>query len=1056
MARLAMGVLGVAGVIVTAKGEKYDVDALPDMAKGFNINIVVREPQVIHPAALAFDDEGRLFVGGGPQFRDPSPDTPPDSIKIVVDRNRDGEAEKVKTFATGFNSIQALAWKGNDLWVANAPDVTVVRDTDGDDKADEYVRVFKGLGHLRHGLHGFNWGPDGRLYMSQGNSQAQENAPMAFRELMHIDSDLPDNQPINKVYSPEEYEHTYIGEWPSAEGGTLRCGPKGKNLEIFSRGNRNPWDMAFDSGFNWLATDNDPGPNHDRIFMPFLGAHFGFHHPWSFSWTGKDNPPTVPISGLFPPASGSGVGVVYYRSDQFPKSYRDVFLIGDWTNNRVYVYRPRWDGALIQQKGKMELLADGGATRAGDLGFEGGEGRSIFRPTDLAVAPSGAVYVAGWGPQYGSIHAPYGSGDAEAERNYGRVFRIWHGKKPLQGGSERDSAKRDQARGEWSFEELLVDLDSSVHAWRVNAQDELVRRGSKVADDLIAALQGESLSKHQETWAVWALGRIGGESDSFKAWAEGKKGAGLNLRIQALRILGDQLKKGGRVVAEQLEAKQPRIRFAASQALREMGATGRTDAIINAAAQETDRICYYSQWQALRHLLATPELKELLAEGKPRARRAALVALLQDDKLSTETVASLSFEAEEEVASLARLWLEKVGAAQPQKVRVEPSQTNFREPITVTLGTPVDEVEELGIRYTLDGSQPTDASRRYKKPLKIKQDKTLKAALFRQGERIGPVRTVRYHRITDSEWRTQLFVRNLEAGSDLAYRIVSQGLRKGAELFTDRDYTYQAVPQKVRGASYVQTANDDSGVTGSDFLSFEVNVPVKVYLLYDSRSDNLPSWARDAGFTKTGDTVETTDVDFDVFSAEFPAGRVTLGGNGEGAPSMYQVALIKATGSSKQTTIAAAMSAVDQGNPQRGRKLFFKQNNCSACHQIKGQGNAVGPELSDIGARVQAHYIVESILKPNAYITEGYQAATVQLKGGAQVFGLIREETSKVMTVYRIDGSAVTLQKENVVGTTELDRSLMPPSYSLMLSPQDVADVTAYLLKQKSTAAAGK
>jgi hypothetical protein len=32
--------------------------------------------------------------------------------------------------------VQAMAWKGDELWVANAPDVTVLRDTDGDDEAD--------------------------------------------------------------------------------------------------------------------------------------------------------------------------------------------------------------------------------------------------------------------------------------------------------------------------------------------------------------------------------------------------------------------------------------------------------------------------------------------------------------------------------------------------------------------------------------------------------------------------------------------------------------------------------------------------------------------------------------------------------------------------------------------------------------------------------------------------------------------------------------------------------------------------------------------------------
>ena len=40
----------------------------------------------------------------------------------------------------------------------------MVRDTDGDDVADEYIKVFTDLGNIEHGLHGLNWAPDGKLY----------------------------------------------------------------------------------------------------------------------------------------------------------------------------------------------------------------------------------------------------------------------------------------------------------------------------------------------------------------------------------------------------------------------------------------------------------------------------------------------------------------------------------------------------------------------------------------------------------------------------------------------------------------------------------------------------------------------------------------------------------------------------------------------------------------------------------------------------------------------------------------------------------------------------
>ncbi len=62
-----------------------------------------------------------------------------------------------------------------------------MRDLDGDDVADEYVRVFANLGNIEHALHGLNWGPEGKLHMSKGNSKGQHlpecYAPQSFREL---------------------------------------------------------------------------------------------------------------------------------------------------------------------------------------------------------------------------------------------------------------------------------------------------------------------------------------------------------------------------------------------------------------------------------------------------------------------------------------------------------------------------------------------------------------------------------------------------------------------------------------------------------------------------------------------------------------------------------------------------------------------------------------------------------------------------------------------------------------------------------------------------------
>ena len=186
-------------------------ESFPIVPDDIEVTLYARDPLVRNPCAITFDARGRLCVGMGPQYRSPRPDTPGDSVWILVDEDGDGSADRRTQFATGFNSIQGLAWKGRQLWVANAPDLTIVRDLDGDDEADEYVRLWTDLGNLEHGLHGLNWAPDGRLYMSKGNSKGlteppRRLAPRPFRELWGVDAaDLPET-PAPLVFNRGSYE----------------------------------------------------------------------------------------------------------------------------------------------------------------------------------------------------------------------------------------------------------------------------------------------------------------------------------------------------------------------------------------------------------------------------------------------------------------------------------------------------------------------------------------------------------------------------------------------------------------------------------------------------------------------------------------------------------------------------------------------------------------------------------------------------------------------------------------------------------------------------------
>ena len=73
---------------------EVDKNALPNVEEGFQINFFIKEPHIINPSSLCFDNKGRLYVGAGPQYRHPQEDSPTDYIKILIDADNDGVAEQ--------------------------------------------------------------------------------------------------------------------------------------------------------------------------------------------------------------------------------------------------------------------------------------------------------------------------------------------------------------------------------------------------------------------------------------------------------------------------------------------------------------------------------------------------------------------------------------------------------------------------------------------------------------------------------------------------------------------------------------------------------------------------------------------------------------------------------------------------------------------------------------------------------------------------------------------------------------------------------------------------
>lgn len=964
-------------------------NALPQVPKGFVVTEFAREPLVRQPCSMAFDEQGRLFVGMGPQYRNPTPETPGDSVVLLSDTDGDGVADRTQTYATGLNAIQGLAWYGRELWIANAPDLTVVRDLDGDDEADEYVRLYTDLGNLEHGLHGLVWAPDGMLYMSKGNSkglsQPGRYAPKPFRDLwgVSVPQGVPD-YPAPQVFTRETYQRIYHDpedDW-GLDGGVLRCDSAGNHLQIVSRGMRNPWDIAVDGGFNWLGTDNDQTQG-DRVLMPFFGAHFGWNHSWSSHWTTDSHLPTAPVSG--PLFEGSGTGIVYGDSPQFPSEYRGVFFINDWLQKTTYVWRPEWDGALMKPAGGNWMPFVSG-------------GEALFRPTDLEFGPDGALWILGWSSGYG---AEWQDGELT---NEGRIYRIaW------QDGTALPQPSSVQSISEASISELIAEFTSTLPVRRINAQNELLRRGAEVQQPLLDMLKREPLTEATETWVVWTLHRLqasvigdSAASDEFYlAVLQNDVPASLNLKVQCVRILAERCQhplvdpgstaRMQAVLRLALRDVQPRLRFAAVQAVHCARQQVLIPELLELLDQEKDKTIQYAGWQALRSLVSQADLITLLEDEREAVRRAALLGLLEAHAVTVPQVkAVLERETSNSVAAVASLWLDKMSGGIEQIVRGKPLQ---QEPQVV---------------------------------------------------------------LSNDQRQQPLVLRNVVSKGKLGYRAISQGMRLGTAVYFDRNYVLKEVSPELVGFDLIQTANDDDNSSGTSFLSAEALVPLRVLVGVDRRLQKLPRWLEE-NFQQTEFVARLNEgAEFRFYEASLPSGTFALGGNTEdgyaGGKGNYFViaAPLPLPTLAEKTNLEQVASLLAKADPQRGRLLFEHPQaaGCAKCHSLDRSANGFGPNLGNIGMRSNANHIMQSIIEPNAVITEGFNQVNVLTESGQIISGVLLEESGLTLSLGLTSGERVDIPKSLIEERTTSPTSAMP-DMAEVLSPQQVADLTAFLLIQK-------
>ncbi|MBS0266590.1 MAG: c-type cytochrome, partial [Planctomycetes bacterium] len=159
--------------------------------------------------------------------------------------------------------------------------------------------------------------------------------------------------------------------------------------------------------------------------------------------------------------------------------------------------------------------------------------------------------------------------------------------------------------------------------------------------------------------------------------------------------------------------------------------------------------------------------------------------------------------------------------------------------------------------------------------------------------------------------------------------------------------------------------------------------------------------------------------------------------------SLADQVFCNAQSESRQAVIASYQSVLQmRGRVEAGGAVFAK--NCASCHQVGGKGVNIGPNLASNAAQSAASLLTH-ILDPNQYVLPSYVVYVAVDTNGRTHTGLLDAQTATSITLKKEKGETVTLLKNQLEELTSTGKSLMPEGLEKAVSPEEMADLIAFL-----------
>jgi putative membrane-bound dehydrogenase-like protein len=998
-----------------AKPARYGLDAAkrnmgtfttPD---GLQASLVAAEPMIQNPTSLDIDPQGRLWLTECVNYRKYTALRPAgDRVVILEDTDGDGIADREVTFFQDPRLTNPLgicvlpgpggAKKGTQVLVSAAPNLWLLTDTDGTDRAGKAEILLKVGGNWNHDhqLHAFTFGFDGKLYFNMGNEAHELKSP---------DGTLLTDLAGHRITSDGKPYRGGMVFRADLTGGQLA------NIETLAWNFRNNYKVAVDSfGGIWQSDNDDDGNKAVRINYVMEYGNYGFTDEMTgASWeAGRTNlekeiplrhwhqndPGVVP--NLLQTGGGSPTGILVNDGSGLGPRFAGQLIHCDAGPRTVRAYPLEKRGA-----GYAATMAD--VLTSTD---------PWYRPSDLAIAPDGSLFVADW---YDPGVGGHGMGDHETDGVMGRIYRV------AATGAAGKAPTPDFTTADGAVAALQSPNRSTAYvAWQ--ALHDLGAQAAPALEKLAHSDQPRFRAR-----ALGLLARIpGSATDSLRT---ALSDADSDVRVAAVR-LSSALQRAGQLDTSPLEddtALVEKLLRDPSPQVRRQVAISLHDArqiapLWTALAMQYDG---HDRWYL-----------EALGIGSVGNEDACFDAWIAAGGAKWNTPAGRDIvwrvRSSHAAGYLAKFIADEnlPAAEKPRFIRAFDFLPSSPEKIAA--------LTELALLDTTADDVSREAFSRLK-GVDLGANPKLAALLQRTLDRarstpqfIGLVRDFGAQHQAAALLETALAI-----GSDAA---VADAVRM---LFADPDggkvvADALAGPKTDAVIALLGATATPQGLTALTTIASDAQQSpatrqqaVRALARTQPGAEALIKLARNNQLA--GDLTATAGsslrlVQYASLKGEidelFPA-PATLGGKPLAAiPELVKI----------------------PGDIAKGRAIFERaESSCITCHRVNDKGVDFAPALSEIGTKLPKEAIYDAIINPNASVTMGFEATQLALKDGGVGLGIVRSETKDELVLALPGGTTTNFRKADIVKREKLATSLMPSGLNQALTQDDLVNLVEYL-----------